>query len=1222
MQHNTQTQLQTASHGLPAGFASFVLLCGLFLLTLPGFAYGASGPNTDPNGTSYRVDNGTTYTVDEHGTCWRVENNSGQDIFVPTKTGFEPDPDDGEWEAFIKNAPIEVGGVAQAGTVPGLKLLPCACIVDGVTVAEGDSYTFYLASRPCDDLCTDIDQVRTCTGGTLDGDSSYNTASCPAEEPCLSCSLDGVTVAHLDSYTFYENETEPCGSSCTGQSRTCNDGTLDGNAIYDQDACTIEMCPFSVVMDPTLGNDGTTTTQVTIPAVTATGSFNYDIRWFQGANSGEVLNRTGAYVLNLPASTPVTIQIRGTFPHWGGDNINYGVTDVLRWGDIAWGSMFEMFRNEKGLASYSAVDTPNLSGVTDLTGMFMGANSFNGDISSWNVSTITNMLSLFNGASSFNQPLNSWNVSNVTNMQSMFNDAAAFNQPLSSWNVSGGPVMASMFGGATNFNQNISGWNTSNVTNMSGMFAQTVSFNQPIGTWNTSAVTNMLGMFWLAKGFNQPIDSWDTSNVTNMGGMFAGSVYNQPLNSWNVSKVTVFSFFIGGMFSGSKYNQPLDNWDVSSATNMEGMFGPDTFTVTPAVFNQDIGMWDVSNVTNMNKMFSGNTNFDQDISGWCVTGIPTKPTSFDAGTSAGWTAGEKPNWGTCGPVCTVPFTTGGKKCTETTLASSSAAADIASESDCAAFCGGVAGAFCCELSPTACTATNGAPDPNIFSIVTGTNSTSCGSPSDCTLDSVTVAHGSSAFFYSDSTPSCGTICKDFRQKRTCIDGSFDGSASFNQSSCTEPTGCTSGDCTLGGVTVSDGTGRTFYESTRACGQACSAIDQWRNCSAGVLDGSAIYDTASCPAESCASCSTQTVNWTTGSFTCSRSASFGSHGTTRNLTDSTGTSVGTASFQCNNGSWIKQSGSCGSASFASCTLDGLTVAHGASDTFYKPTRNCGQSCGAIDLLRSCDDGTLLGDTSFNKSACPDEDCASCPLPWGGSIIHNANTDAYQSTRSCGTACSSIMQNRSCDNGTLLGSTSYNTENCPAESCADCGTSVSWTTSTFSCGASVTSGAHGATRSSVTDSTAPGVGSASFQCNDGTWDQTSGSCGGASCTLDGVTVSHGNNRDFYSTSTPACGSSCAAVTLNRTCTDGTLSGSTSFNKKSCTEPTGCGCTTSQGVFIAEGACKTLFRSPTGGLPATCAPACASLSVCCSGGVLSRTDFPYPFCTHDPCCGTSWC
>ena len=48
----------------------------------------------------------------------------------------------------------------------------------------------------------------------------------------------------------------------------------------------------------------------------------------------------------------------------------------------------------------------------------------------WNVSKVTNMTGMFHIATSFNQPLDKWNVSNVTDMRDMFVYTESFNQPL------------------------------------------------------------------------------------------------------------------------------------------------------------------------------------------------------------------------------------------------------------------------------------------------------------------------------------------------------------------------------------------------------------------------------------------------------------------------------------------------------------------------------------------------------------------------------------------------------------------------------------------------------------------------------------------------------------------------------------------------------------------------------------------------------------------------
>ena len=41
-------------------------------------------------------------------------------------------------------------------------------------------------------------------------------------------------------------------------------------------------------------------------------------------------------------------------------------------------------------------------------------------IGNWDVSNVTNMSGMFEGAKSFNQDISNWDVSNVTNMISMF----------------------------------------------------------------------------------------------------------------------------------------------------------------------------------------------------------------------------------------------------------------------------------------------------------------------------------------------------------------------------------------------------------------------------------------------------------------------------------------------------------------------------------------------------------------------------------------------------------------------------------------------------------------------------------------------------------------------------------------------------------------------------------------------------------------------------------
>jgi len=338
-------------------------------------------------------------------------------------------------------------------------------------------------------------------------------------------------------------------------------------------------------------NPGTSnSTSITIPTFTGE-TYIYDVDWDNDGVFDE-FGLTGDVTHDFGVSGIYTIRIQGTFPRIyfnnTGDRIK--IISIDQWGTGVWSSMEGAFRGAFNLVG-NAMDTPELSVVTNMSQMFQGASSFNQDISNWNTTNVTNMGYMFLQNFGFNnggQPLN-WNTSSVT-------------------------LMFKMFEGASSFNQDISNWDTSNATNIGHMFQGASSFNQDISNWNTSSVTYMGDMFQGASSFNQDISNWNTSNVTNMGHMFYGaSVFDQDISSWNISSVSEMDGMFGNATAFSNGGQPL-NWNTGAVTLMSYMF----YNATS--FDQNIGGWNVENVVNFTNMFDGVTlseaNYDALLVGW------------------------------------------------------------------------------------------------------------------------------------------------------------------------------------------------------------------------------------------------------------------------------------------------------------------------------------------------------------------------------------------------------------------------------------------------------------------------------------------------------------------------------------------------------------------------------------------------------------------------------
>ena len=85
-------------------------------------------------------------------------------------------------------------------------------------------------------------------------------------------------------------------------------------------------------------------------------------------------------------------------------------------------------RNE-AIETYGDISSWKTGEVTDMSGLFEDASSFNDDISPWDTSGVTTMNGMFSKTSSFNQPIGAWDTSGVRRMDWMF-VGSAFNQPI------------------------------------------------------------------------------------------------------------------------------------------------------------------------------------------------------------------------------------------------------------------------------------------------------------------------------------------------------------------------------------------------------------------------------------------------------------------------------------------------------------------------------------------------------------------------------------------------------------------------------------------------------------------------------------------------------------------------------------------------------------------------------------------------------------------------
>ena len=154
------------------------------------------------------------------------------------------------------------------------------------------------------------------------------------------------------------------------------------------------------------------------------GKYDFSVDWGDGGARQHVQTwREAKHEYSRPGQ--YSIEITGTlngFSFGKGDRKSAGkLLHIPQWGCLRLGNSGGYFHGCCNLQSIACV--PDLTGVQNMSDMFSGASSFNGDISGWDTAQVKNMRYMFLGASSFNGDISGWDTAQVEDMMNMLTES-------------------------------------------------------------------------------------------------------------------------------------------------------------------------------------------------------------------------------------------------------------------------------------------------------------------------------------------------------------------------------------------------------------------------------------------------------------------------------------------------------------------------------------------------------------------------------------------------------------------------------------------------------------------------------------------------------------------------------------------------------------------------------------------------------------------------------
>ena len=381
---------------------------------------------------------------------------------------------------------------------------------------------------------------------------------------------------------------------------------------------------------------------------------------------------SGQQTITLPSSGIYDLEV---FPkasngfsriRFAGSGDILKMLDIKQWGDVAWSSFESAFWGCSNMLT-TATDVPNLSSVTNMSYMFLGASSANPETSNWDVSSVTSMgymflysnLSVENLASIYEN----WSQLNLQqNVEfgagnTKYNASGQAGRDILvntyNWIIEDGGLLETPF--IIEIDSTESGVSNNNQFQFTGALGdydviakqngtQVATFNDLSGaetiTLPSSGVYDLEVFPKASNGFDRIRfdDGGDKDKMLDIKqwGTIVWSTFNSAFNNCDNMLVTATDIpnlsqvnDLGSMFRDATLANPDTlNWNVSSVIDMGIMF------YNAASANPDTSNWDVSNVTDMSFMFYNTPSASPDTSNWDVSSVTTMRGMFYNATSA------------------------------------------------------------------------------------------------------------------------------------------------------------------------------------------------------------------------------------------------------------------------------------------------------------------------------------------------------------------------------------------------------------------------------------------------------------------------------------------------------------------------------------------------------------------------------------------------------------